>query len=296
MKFSIITPTYNSKRFIDETMESVLSQKCCSDIEYIIVDNCSTDGTIDIVRNYESLVKEGFYNSRSKTVSLKWISEKDAGMYDAINKGFSLATGDIYGWINSDDIYLPGAFDSIGRSFLSFPDVKWLKGITSYINEDTNIFQAGKCFLYDQNWTREGIYGKEIYFIQQDSVFWRSDLWKIVGGIDPNLKLAGDYYLWIRFSEQTPLYSIKAYISCFRKVEGQLSREFTEYLKECDTVSLPPGRKRKLVRTYFRFLEPKIPVSFRPLLYRLFFGNRALPFIKITNGKPEICNAHYYIV
>ncbi len=296
MKFSIITPTYNSRRFIEETMESVLSQKCRSDIEYIVVDNCSMDGTIDIVRKYEALVTKGYYNSEGKTVSLKWISEKDTGMYDAINKGFSLATGDIYGWINSDDIYLPGAFDSIERCFLSFPDVKWLKGITSYINEATNIFQTGKCFLYDQNWAREGMYGKETYFIQQASVFWRSDLWKRVGGIDPNLKLAGDYYLWIRFAEQTPLYPLKAYISCFRKVEGQLSSEFTAYLRECDTVSPSHGGKRKLVRTYFQFVEPKIPVPFRPLLYRLFFINRALPFIRITNGRPEICKARYYIV
>ena len=296
MKFSIVTPTNNSERYIGETMESVLSQKCRSDIEYIVIDNRSTDGTIDFVRKYDALVNKGFYNSNNKTVSLKWISEKDAGMYDAINKGFSFATGDIYGWINSDDIYLPGAFDSIGKSFLFFPDVKWIKGITSYINEDTNIFKTGKCFLYDQKWTREGIYGKEIYFIQQDSVFWRAALWKSVGGIDPNLKLAGDYYLWIRFSEQTPLYSIKAYISCFRRVEGQLSRDFTAYLKECDTVSPAPGRERKLVRTYFHFVEPKIPVPVRPFLYRLFFGKRALPFIRITNGKPEICKAHYYIV
>lgn len=296
MKFSIVTPTYNSNRFLDETMESVLSQKCRSDIEYIVVDNCSTDGTIDIVKKYEGLVNEGFYNNPGKTVSLQWISETDTGMYDAVNKGFSLATGDIYGWINADDIYLPGAFDAIGRSFRSFPNVQWMKGITSYINEGTNIYETGKCFLYDRQWIRDGLYGKEIYFIQQDSVFWRSDLWNSVGGIDPNLKLAGDYYLWVRFAEQAPLYSIKAYISCFRKVEGQLSREFTAYLKECNAVSPPAVREMRLVKTYFHFLEPKIPVPFRPFLYNLFFGNRALPYIRIANGKPERCSSRYYIV
>ncbi|HEY4500327.1 MAG TPA: glycosyltransferase, partial [Candidatus Paceibacterota bacterium] len=99
MKFSIVTPVYNGQAHIRETIESVLSQEGDFEIEYFIMDGGSTDATVEIVLEYAS---------RDKRVSV--FSEKDSGMYDAVNKGFFKATGDVYAYINSDDVYEPGAF------------------------------------------------------------------------------------------------------------------------------------------------------------------------------------------
>ena len=94
MKISIITTTYNSASTVEDTFRSLLRQGY-QDIEYIVVDGCSTDGTIDIIKRYEPQF-EG---------KMKWISEKDEGIYDAMNKGFAMATGDVIGILNSDDFY-----------------------------------------------------------------------------------------------------------------------------------------------------------------------------------------------
>ncbi|MCK4824281.1 glycosyltransferase, partial [bacterium] len=140
MKFTIITPSFNSQRFIRETVESVINQKGDFAIEYIVVDNCSTDQTRQIVEEYIDLLESGKFSLKCKSVCIEFLSGKDSSMYEAIQKGFSRATGDIYAWINSDDIYLPGAFDVFQRTFLKYSEVMWLKGITSYINENSNIF------------------------------------------------------------------------------------------------------------------------------------------------------------
>ncbi len=107
-RISIVTPNYNRAEYLEETILSVLDQNY-SDTEYIIVDGGSTDGSIDIIRKYE---KHLAY----------WVSEKDRGQGHALNKGFRKATGDILGWINSDDFYLPGAFDEISRLYTESPD------------------------------------------------------------------------------------------------------------------------------------------------------------------------------
>ncbi len=295
MKFSIITPSYNNDKYISQTIDSVLSQEGDFEIEYIIMDGGSTDNTVNILKKYEEKISMCF---ESRHITFKWFSEKDNGMYDAINKGFSLATGDIYAWINADDIYLPGAFNVVEKGFKTYPQIKWLKGITSYINEFSTIFELGKCYLYNQDWIKQGIYGKEIYFIQQDSVFWSSDLWKKVGKIDTTFKLAGDYYLWTHFSVNSPLYTIKAYLSCFRKHTNQLSHNIEAYKKECEKISphVPELLSKKI--KYFFMIESKIPVIYlRHLLYYILFGNQELFLIELIDGnKPVLKKVSYYQV
>lgn len=294
MKISIVTPSNNSEKFIAEAIESVISQKGDFEIEYFIIDNCSKDRTLDIIKRYEGLLEQGLYTIKCSKVNLKCFSERDKGMYDAINKGFSMATGDIFAWINADDFYLPGAFNIVAKVFQKYTEIKWLKGITSYINESSTIYKTGKCFLYNQQWIEEGVYGREAYFIQQDSVFWRSDLWKTVGKIDADLKLAGDYYLWKGFAKQTPLFTVKAYLSCFRKVEGQLSQNFEAYIRECEKIngSLEDLKKTKI----FFACEKSIPVFLRPLIYRMLFGNQKLNIVELINGtEPVLKGAFYYL-
>ena len=117
LKFSIVTPTHNSQRFVRETIESVINQKGNFVIEYILVDNCSTDLTKEIVEEYVNLFDTGKFPIKCNNVHIEFISGRDSSMYEAIQKGFSRASGDIYAWINSDDIYLQGAFDIIQRTF-----------------------------------------------------------------------------------------------------------------------------------------------------------------------------------
>lgn len=237
MKISIVTPSFNSSKYISETIESVLNQCGNFEIEYIIVDGLSTDGTMDIIKKYRSLLEKGLWDIKCLNVEMKVISEKDDGMYDAINKGFKLASGDVYAYLNSDDIYLHGAFETVINLFRENSKVKWIKGITSYIDESSKIFDEGKLNTYSRSWIKKGVYGRELPFIQQDSTFWRSELWDVAGPINSILKYAGDYYLWINFAKFTSLFSLKIRVSCFRKHEGQLSQQFELYRKEMNFIN-----------------------------------------------------------
>ncbi len=295
MKFSIVIPSCNNSAYISETLDSILFQRGNFEIELIVIDNCSGDNTIPILKEYHARISRGAYRSYCNKINLKWVSEPDKGMYDAINKGFALADGNIYAWLNADDIYLPGAFSAISQTFGKYPEISWLKGITSYINEKSTLFKVGHCYLYCQEWIQKGLYGPSAFFIQQDSCFWRARLWEKTGGINPSLKLAGDYYLWSLFAKHTPLYSLAAYISCFRKRHGQLTTNIRGYLEECEKIISIPARLKTIVKIYFRY-ESLIPIQIRPYAYRLFFNKQVLRFIDISDDTiMPIKRSSYYI-
>lgn len=119
-KISIVTACLNSAQFIEKTIESVLNQNY-PNLEYIIIDGGSTDGTIEVIEKYKLQLKY-------------FISEKDLGHANALNKGFKVSTGEIMGFLNADDIYMPWTFETISKVFLSFADVNWITGIQSFIN------------------------------------------------------------------------------------------------------------------------------------------------------------------
>jgi glycosyltransferase involved in cell wall biosynthesis len=244
MKFSIVTPCFNSERWIRETIESVLSQSGDFDVEYIIMDGGSTDGTLDIIRKYKDI---------------KLFSEKDAGMYDAINRGFEHATGDIFAYINSDDKYEPGAFRAMAEIFSEYPDIMWLKGVAS------------------------GVYGMQSYHVAQDSVFWRKELWNKVKPIPTKYKLAGDYWLWTQFANFNTLWTASVPASNYRKHKNQLSRDISKYKKEqkeiqTDIGKFPPGPKIFFsLLSKLLFLKPFFihlyPLLFKQKLHYLEFEN-----------------------
>jgi glycosyltransferase involved in cell wall biosynthesis len=294
MKVSVVTPSFNSARFIRETIQSVISQQGSFSIEYIVVDNLSTDSTNEIIDEFQRILIEKEASLGCEGIELIYISEQDEGMYDAINKGFAKATGDIFSWLNADDIYLPGALATIAKVFTNYEEVHWLKGITSYITEETSIWKTGSCFLYTQNWIQAGVYGREHYFIQQDSVFWRAWLWKQSGGIDTNLKLAGDYYLWIKFAELVPLITVKAWLSCFRTVKGQLSANIEAYRKEMESISSGINILSTQIKLFFRF-ERVVPSFLKPYFFRVIFGQLDFSVILISSdGVMQRINNKYY--
>jgi len=283
MKFSIVTPAHNSGRYIRETIASVVRQKGNFSIEHFVIDKQSSDDTCSIVRQYQQSLSKGKTPIFCNDVRLHLISEPDSGMYDAIQKGFARASGDVYAWINSDDLYLPGAFDVIQRTLEQYPQISWIKGITSYINENSTMFLAGQCFLYRQDFIKAGFYGPVLYFIQQDSVFWRKELWVKSGGVNRQLLLTGDYFLWKSFSQFAPLYSLKACVSYFRRLAGQKSSDIQAYFKEIDTVCPLDQRLAKRFKRQFYSIE-SLPKLLRPMMYRMAFGRHTHHLVTLENG------------
>ena len=293
--FSIVTPACNSEKYIAETIESVISQSGDFCIEYIVVDKCSSDRTGEIVKSYQQDLQSGIRPLHCKNVKIIYISENDSGMYDAINKGFSFASGDICAWINSDDIYLNGCFHGIDKIFKEYKNVRWVKGITSYINKDSTIYRTGKCNLYSKEWINQGLYGPVLGFIQQDSVFWRRDLWDAVDGINANLRLAGDYDLWRRFAEFSPLYSYNAYVSCFRKVSNQKSENMGEYWKEIDDIEYLKSSNRKLRKRVINY-KSKRKNNLGSRSFKSVFKHRYHLISVDSDGKLELHDGEYEVL
>lgn len=223
LKISIVTPTYNSEQYLEECILSIKNQGY-DNYEHIIIDGGSTDDTIGIIKKYEG------------TYPMKWISEEDNGMYDAINKGFQLASGDIYAWLNSDDFYYPWTFQVVAKAFEK-RDVKWFSGMpsnTQCYDGTTITYQLPNLpTVYCTPLIKKGIYdGRTMYFVQQESCFWTSDLWENVGGIDKGYQLAGDYFLWRKFAQNTSLYTAHCNLASFRIHDGQKSKDMDAYDKE----------------------------------------------------------------
>lgn len=296
LKFSIVTPTFNSGTYLNQTIASVVLQQGNFDIEYIVVDNASTDNTLEIVESYRSCLDQLNNERKFGSLSITVVSRRDNSMYEAINRGFSMASGDVFAWLNSDDIYLPGALNTVACVFTELSEVKWLKGITSYIDERGESCSSGKCYLYAQEMIRRGLYGREAYFIQQDSVFWRSSLWSSTGGVGIDFKLAGDYDLWLKFARYEPLYSVKFPVSCFRRVKGQLSEDRLAYREEQQYIKNRDNLRIWLLRKFFSVLEPGFPDWLNFLLFRILCPFEPLYYI---DGVPEtitIKKSNKYVV
>jgi glycosyltransferase involved in cell wall biosynthesis len=242
MKISIVTPSYNQGAFIGQTIQSILSQGI-DDLEFIVADGGSTDGTLEILKQHEGKVT--------------WFSEPDRGMADAINKGIARATGDIIGWLNTDDIYLDGTLNFVKDYFSEHPDCQWLCGkcriidkngreIWKYATWYKNLFL--KKFSY-RNLLREN-------FISQPAVFFRKDLIGKVGPLNTGLRFAMDYDLWLRFGKVAPAHFTGRYLSLFRRHgESKSVNDFKEQFLEQYRVALSnnPGfidRKIHLFNIY----------------------------------------------
>jgi glycosyltransferase involved in cell wall biosynthesis len=183
---SIVTPSYNQANFLEETILSVLEQGY-PNLEYIIVDGGSTDSSHDVIQKYADRLAW-------------WVSEPDKGQTDAINKGFSKANGEILAWLNSDDTYLPGAVTEAVDFLQANPDVGMVYGDANLIDDEGNVIGRFPAKQTDNRRLMRGY-----VHIPQQATFFRSDLWKKVGPLDPSFFFAMDYDLWVRLSQQAPL-------------------------------------------------------------------------------------------
>ena len=183
---SIVTPSFNQARYIEATIQSVLGQDYPR-IEYIVVDGGSTDGTLDVIRKYEDRLAH-------------WVSEKDKGQTDAINKGFARATGEILAWINSDDTYEPGAVSAAVNYLMEHPEAGMVYADCNFINEQGRVIGKFGSAQTDHRLLRQGY-----VHIPQQTMFFRADLWRQVGPLDPSFYFAMDYDLWTRLAARTEL-------------------------------------------------------------------------------------------
>jgi glycosyltransferase involved in cell wall biosynthesis len=178
-RISIVTPSYNQAVFLEETIVSILSQRY-PNLEYIVMDGGSTDCSVEIIQKHSAGIAY-------------WVSEPDAGQADAIRKGFARATGEILGWLNSDDTLAPGTLRRVGEFFLAHPDVDITYG-NMYLVDSSGRRLYTAYPLLD---LRILVY--ENRFIPQQAMFWRRELYERVGGVNPELRFAMDFELAVRF-------------------------------------------------------------------------------------------------
>jgi glycosyltransferase involved in cell wall biosynthesis len=221
LRISIITPSYNHAQFIGRTIDSVLSQQGEFELDYKVIDGASSDGTQDILRRYDD-------------PRMSWVSEPDKGQVDAINKGLRGVTGDIVGWVNSDDVLLPGALARVARAFREHPEVGWLHGRCEIIDADDRPVRRWVSWYKHQRAKRHSFDNllTENY-VSQMTAFWRRALHYEVGYLNPALELAFDYDLWLRFARRGPPLYLDDRIACFRwyptsKSGAQFDAQFRE--------------------------------------------------------------------
>lgn len=203
MKISIITTNYNTDKYLERTIKSVLNQKGDFELEYIITDGGSTDKSLDIIKEYKD--------------KIKYISEKDKGQSDGINKGLRMATGDIVAFLNSDDIYTQGALDKVVRYFKDNPECMWLTGYCRIIDENDK--QVKKYITKYKNKKLRNFSFEQLLIedcISQPATFWIRELLDEVGYIDESLHFSMDQDLWARFAKRYELHLIRDYLAEFR--------------------------------------------------------------------------------
>lgn len=182
---TIVTPSYNQSRYLEQTIRSVLDQDISS-IEYFVIDGGSTDSSVEIIRKYEKQLAG-------------WMSEKDQGQADAINKGFKRAGGEFVAWLNSDDVYQPGAIQKALEIFQRHPEVGIVYGDVLSIDAEGNVFNLQTFKPYSV----EDLMAFNI--ISQPAVFMRRSVLEQAGLLDLSYHLLLDHHLWLRMACLAPI-------------------------------------------------------------------------------------------
>jgi glycosyltransferase involved in cell wall biosynthesis len=210
-------PVFNAATFLESALQSILTQDY-RNLEVIVVDGGSTDGSLDIIRRHA----KGLY---------WWCSEPDGGQYDAINKGFAHSSGEVMAWLNADDGYFPWALKTVGSIFASLPQVHWLTSLRpSTMTEDGQLVAVGRPDGFARRFFRRGTYMRtglphQRGYIQQESTFWRRSLWEVAGGrLAPEWELAGDFELWNRLFQHAELAGVRVPLAAFRYHAAQRSQ------------------------------------------------------------------------
>ena len=256
---SIITPSYNQSDFIEKNILSVICQNY-PDVEHIVVDGGSTDQSVQILQKYDHL---------------KWISEKDRGQSHAINKGFRRAIGDIIGWLNSDDVYMPGTFFKVERIFEKHPDVDLIFSHCLRIDADDRVLSMAQ----GRDPERYDVL-KYPNYIPQPTVFFRNKIFQTTGYLFEEYQYVMDFDYWRRISKHHKLMLVNDIFAAFRIHGDSKTGKFERHFKHESKISF--FRNGGHIRTpyyYEKFIKPKLLNLFiyNPLIKKIFFSN--LPIV-----------------
>jgi hypothetical protein len=265
-KITLVNAVYNGEKYLEATMRSIVNQGY-PNLEYIVVDDGSTDGTVEIIRKYERYVSA-------------WFRQENQGLYAALNAGFAKSTGEIMGWLNSSDMLQVNGLFTVGSIFRELRDVEWITG------RPTKISATGMTIdvLPIPRWSRGRFLAGANKYIQQESTFWRRSLWERAGGrLSTEYRAEGDFELWVRFFRHARLHSVNALIGGYRLHDHALSSSNMErYNRNCDEIaareveSLQGGR-RAAVKT-FRWISravkpiPKVRGLWHRVAIRSLYG------------------------
>jgi glycosyltransferase involved in cell wall biosynthesis len=214
MRITVITPTFNQATFLPATAESILSQAGDFDLEWLVIDGGSMDDTLD-------------YLNSITDPRLRWISEKDRGQGDAINKGLALASGEVVAWLNSDDLYAPASLSRVAGAFRANPQKQWLFGRCDIVDESGREIRH-RVTAYKDWFLRRYSYRRLLRenFISQPAVFWRRSA---ASSIDESLHYTMDYDLWLRLGKLSEPIFVDEALAHFRfhptSKSGAVSRE-----------------------------------------------------------------------
>jgi len=261
-RITIVTPSYNQGRFLEETILSVINQDY-PNLEYFIIDGGSNDNSVDIIKKYEDKIDW-------------WVSEPDEGQSDAINKGFSKATGDFLTWVNSDDILLPGALDTVCKVVKENPSVQWIAGNTVWIDADGKIIRCSRLPHYSRLLSKMGF-----LVVGGPSTFFARSLYKTVKGLRLDLFFAMDIDLWWQFHNHgIYFYRIPKYLMAFRFHAGS----------KCSASSFASGTLKDEERRLMLEKKKREEVS---LLIDLYGNRRLLPLAKVIYRCKQTLNGNY---
>ena len=259
-KISIVTPSYNQAQFLGKTILSVLNQKY-PNLEYIIIDGGSTDGSVEIIKKYEKCLTY-------------WVSEKDNGQADAINKGFQKSNGEILAWLNADDLYLPGTLFKVKEHFQKYRENNFIYGHSLLIDKKDNIVRA--CYTIPQTY-HSYIYdrGGNIF---QGTVFWKRDIFYKYGGLDSKLYFALEYKLFDNFFKHERGIFLNNILAAYRIHKETKSSTVESKLVVEEFNSIRKINRNIVLKYYYRV---------RRWVYYLYYGNF------ISTVKEKIKNNSY---
>jgi glycosyltransferase involved in cell wall biosynthesis len=241
--FAIVTPSYNTGAHVGAAVSSVLGQDWPF-VDYVVMDGGSTDDTVEVLKSFGP--------------RLRWVSERDRGQADAINRGFAQATGDVLGWLNSDDTYAPGALRAAGEFLGANPDVAMVYGDADFIDAAGN--RIGRCAHVEPVFSRRRLLHYSD-FIVQPAAFFRRSAFESVGGLDPSLNWAMDYDLWLRFAAAGfKVAYLPRVLACYRWLgDSKSAAGGWGRLNEIDRVARRHGARR--MPAYFRLERVNLHLS-----------------------------------
>lgn len=276
-QISIVTPSYNQSAFLEEALLSVKNQDYPR-FEHLVVDGASSDGSVEILRKFSG--QPGWDH-------LRWVSERDDGQSDALNKGFKMAKGDIVGWLNSDDRYRPGCFQLISDSFRAYPSADVIYGDYTWIDECGRV----TCIRREIEFSNFILAYHRILYIPTTSTFFRRRIFDEGNAIDTRLHYSMDYDFFLRLASQGYRFRhIRQLLADFRWHQNSKSGSQSEkQLAEHDRVavsnsrilrSLPEGKRREIA--LFTLRKVAASLRYAEKLARGYYREQRMPFANTT--------------